>query len=112
MRFGVFLLVVPLGIRAVRREERGVAHLRRGPGEHALLAAQANRRWQFQESRSGLAVQDGESGAAAGVQSGIYAADGGLRLVEAPSQGLPICLYDPSCSGALGYKDLADEVAA
>jgi chromosome partitioning protein len=35
-----------------------------------------------------------------------------VRLVEAPSQGQPICLYDPSCSGALGYKDLADEVAA
>ena len=35
-----------------------------------------------------------------------------VRLVEAPSQGQPICLYDPSCSGALGYKDLADEVAS
>jgi len=34
-----------------------------------------------------------------------------VRLVEAPSQGLPICLYDASCSGALSYKDLADEVA-
>ena len=34
-----------------------------------------------------------------------------VRLVEAPAQGQPICLYDPSCSGALGYKKLADEVA-
>ena len=35
-----------------------------------------------------------------------------VRLVEAPAQGQPICLYDPFCSGALSYKDLADEVAA
>jgi chromosome partitioning protein len=34
-----------------------------------------------------------------------------VRLVEAPAQGQPICLYDPLCSGALGYKKLADEVA-
>lgn len=33
-----------------------------------------------------------------------------VRLSEAPSHGLPICRYDPSCAGARGYKNLADEV--
>lgn len=33
-----------------------------------------------------------------------------VRLVEAPAHGQPICLYDPSSSGALSYKQLADEV--
>jgi len=33
-----------------------------------------------------------------------------VRLAEAPSHGLPINLYDPKCSGAEGYRDLADEV--
>ena len=33
-----------------------------------------------------------------------------VRLAEAPSHGLPINLYDSKCSGAEGYRDLADEV--
>ncbi|MBQ0051559.1 MAG: ParA family protein [Treponema sp.] len=35
-----------------------------------------------------------------------------VRLSEAPSHGLPICLYDPSCVGAKSYKKLAEEVIA
>jgi len=33
-----------------------------------------------------------------------------VRLSEAPSHGLPISLYDNSCTGAKGYKELAKEV--
>ncbi len=33
-----------------------------------------------------------------------------IRLSEAPSHGLPICKYDPSCVGARSYKQLAEEV--
>ncbi|AEE15823.1 ParA family protein [Treponema brennaborense] len=33
-----------------------------------------------------------------------------VRLSEAPSHGLPICKYDPSCTGARSYKNLAEEV--
>lgn len=33
-----------------------------------------------------------------------------VRLSEAPSHGLPICLYDPTCAGALSYEKLAAEV--
>jgi len=33
-----------------------------------------------------------------------------VRLSEAPSHGLPICLYDPSCIGAKSYERLAEEV--
>jgi len=33
-----------------------------------------------------------------------------VRLSEAPSHGLPINLYDPSCVGARSYAALADEV--
>ena len=33
-----------------------------------------------------------------------------VRLSEAPSHGLPICKYDPSCAGARSYKSLAEEV--
>lgn len=33
-----------------------------------------------------------------------------VRLSEAPSHGLPINLYDPSCLGARSYKQLAKEV--
>jgi len=33
-----------------------------------------------------------------------------VRLSEAPSHGLPISKYDPSCSGAKAYKSLAQEV--
>ena len=35
-----------------------------------------------------------------------------VRLSEAPSHGLPICLYDPSCVGARSYERLAGEVMA
>jgi chromosome partitioning protein len=35
-----------------------------------------------------------------------------VKLEEAPGQGRPICLYAPECSGALKYKELAEEVAA
>ncbi len=35
-----------------------------------------------------------------------------VRLSEAPSHGLPICKYDPSCAGARGYQKLAEEVLA
>jgi chromosome partitioning protein len=35
-----------------------------------------------------------------------------VRLSEAPSHGLPINLYDGTCSGALGYAGLAEEVMA
>ena len=33
-----------------------------------------------------------------------------VRLSEAPSHGLPICKYDPSCIGAKSYEKLAEEV--
>lgn len=33
-----------------------------------------------------------------------------VRLSEAPSHGLPICLYDPNCIGARSYGKLAKEV--
>ena len=33
-----------------------------------------------------------------------------IRLSEAPSSGLPICKYDPSCQGAKSYEKLAEEV--
>lgn len=33
-----------------------------------------------------------------------------IRLSEAPSHGLPICKYDPSCVGAKSYEKLAEEV--
>lgn len=33
-----------------------------------------------------------------------------VRLAEAPSHGLPICMYDPRSSGAEAYNDLADEI--
>ena len=33
-----------------------------------------------------------------------------IRLSEAPSFGIPINLYDPKCSGAAAYKNLAQEV--
>jgi len=33
-----------------------------------------------------------------------------VRLSEAPSHGLPVSKYDPSCSGAKAYKSLAQEV--
>lgn len=35
-----------------------------------------------------------------------------VRLSEAPSHGLPITLYDPTCKGALAYRRLAAEVDA
>ncbi|MDR2897968.1 MAG: AAA family ATPase [Spirochaetaceae bacterium] len=35
-----------------------------------------------------------------------------VRLSEAPSHGLPICKYDPSCAGARSYQKLAEEVIA
>jgi chromosome partitioning protein len=33
-----------------------------------------------------------------------------VRLSEAPSHGMPISRYDPSCSGAKAYKSLTEEV--
>jgi chromosome partitioning protein len=35
-----------------------------------------------------------------------------VRLGEAPSFGLPIIMYDPTCSGARAYMQLAEEVIA
>ena len=35
-----------------------------------------------------------------------------VRLSEAPSHGLPVCLYDPACLGAKSYEALAKEVLA
>ncbi len=35
-----------------------------------------------------------------------------VRLSEAPSHGLPVCAYDPECSGARSYEQLAKEVIA
>jgi chromosome partitioning protein len=35
-----------------------------------------------------------------------------VRLGEAPSYGKPVALYDPSCTGALSYMELAKEVAS
>lgn len=35
-----------------------------------------------------------------------------VRLSEAPSHGLPVCIYDPECSGARSYGQLAKEVIA
>lgn len=35
-----------------------------------------------------------------------------VKLSEAPSHGLPICKYDPTCAGAKSYKNLAEEVMA
>ncbi|MDR2601372.1 MAG: ParA family protein [Spirochaetaceae bacterium] len=33
-----------------------------------------------------------------------------VRLSEAPSHGLPISRYDPSCAGAIAYKSLCKEI--
>jgi chromosome partitioning protein len=33
-----------------------------------------------------------------------------VRLAEAPANGQPICLYDPASSGAIAYKELAEEI--
>ena len=33
-----------------------------------------------------------------------------IRLAEAPSHGLPICMYDKSCAGAKSYMNLAEEI--
>ena len=33
-----------------------------------------------------------------------------IRLAEAPSHGLPICMYDKSCVGARAYMSLAEEI--
>ena len=33
-----------------------------------------------------------------------------VRLAESPSFGKPICLYDPTCSGAIAYQLLTQEV--
>jgi chromosome partitioning protein len=35
-----------------------------------------------------------------------------VRLSEAPSHGLPVCLYDDQCVGARSYEKLAEEVLA
>ncbi len=35
-----------------------------------------------------------------------------VKLAEAPSHGLPICMYDPRSVGAQAYDELADEVLA
>jgi len=35
-----------------------------------------------------------------------------VRLSEAPSHGVPICLYDPGCIGARSYEKLATELLA
>ncbi len=35
-----------------------------------------------------------------------------IRLSEAPSHGMPVCLYDPSCIGAKSYEALAKELIA
>ena len=35
-----------------------------------------------------------------------------VRLAEAPSHGLPVSLFDPTCSGSDAYFDLAKEVVA
>lgn len=35
-----------------------------------------------------------------------------VRLSEAPSHGLPVCLYDPACIGAKSYEALARELLA
>ena len=32
-----------------------------------------------------------------------------VRLAEAPSHGLPIIAYDPNCTGAAAYRQLARE---
>ena len=33
-----------------------------------------------------------------------------IRLAEAPSYGIPICMYDPKSAGAEAYRNLADEI--
>jgi chromosome partitioning protein len=33
-----------------------------------------------------------------------------VRLSEAPSHGVPVCLYDAACIGARSYEKLAQEV--
>jgi chromosome partitioning protein len=33
-----------------------------------------------------------------------------VRVSEAPSHGIPITIYDPTCRGALAYRQLAEEV--
>ena len=33
-----------------------------------------------------------------------------IRLAEAPSFGMPICMYDPKSAGAEAYRNLADEI--
>ena len=33
-----------------------------------------------------------------------------VRLAEAPGEGVPVIIHDPSCSGAKAYRELAEEV--
>jgi chromosome partitioning protein len=33
-----------------------------------------------------------------------------IKLSECPSHGMPICLYDPTSSGAVAYRQLASEI--
>jgi len=33
-----------------------------------------------------------------------------VRLAEAPANGQPICLYDPTSAGAIAYKELTEEI--
>jgi chromosome partitioning protein len=35
-----------------------------------------------------------------------------VRLSEAPSHGMPISLYDPTCRGAIAYRELSANLDA
>lgn len=65
------------------------------------------------DARTNLSLQVVEN-VRANLSQNIYNAiiPRNVRLAEAPSHGLPICLYDPKSAGADAYNDLAEEILA
>lgn len=65
------------------------------------------------DSRTNLSAQVVEN-VKANLQSKVYETliPRNIRLAEAPSFGMPICVYDPKSAGAEAYMKLAEEVIA
>ncbi|MBP5652307.1 MAG: ParA family protein, partial [Lachnospiraceae bacterium] len=63
------------------------------------------------DGRTNLSIQVVEN-VKANLQQHIYRTviPRNVRLAEAPSYGMPICLYDPKSSGAEAYNKLAEEI--
>ncbi len=59
-----------------------MAHLRRRPGQHALLAARSDHARQFQEPADRVAVQDRQPGSPPRIQPRVHAFDGEGRPVR------------------------------